>query len=506
MTLNYLPGCYANLPLAQGESLPGYLLRLAEANGYSGIRDLLSALPEPCTRPVGAEIRSLRADKIRLENLGRMAVGDDKHCLRFLSQAVGKDAAIVQGNRIDHDAWLEPAAQLCPLCLQEKTVIPEEWDLGCVTACERHRVQLLDACTVCGEPITWTRSSLTRCPSCGSDYRTQPAQTATDAAITVSGDFASMARFRYKTHVSGACIATWGSGFELFKFLSLTPIQWANDEFPSAHVRQMSIAQRVAVTQRLSVARVNNVYELPRFAPRIEEMLLPLRVFPRPFVLERYAMNFVASHGSLTPEIAEALVSADALPVLLPGHELFSGRPPSLRGSEAAMQFLGIDNLTYAGLLHWGAISQPPADEPFDVDELLAAQRFLYDELLTMAEQQAVVGVPMELLAGPHEVVLGVWNQRNPADRRAPLVSLRSMHLHLMARWNRADHLSDPVTLREVAMTTVDSIATVIRATNFIATGMIQRFDWHEPYRWADILVERSNVDALLHGAQPRKR
>lgn len=505
MTLNYLPGCYANLPLAQGESLPGYVLRLAEANGYSGIRDLLSVLPERCTRPVGAEIRNLRADKARLENLGRLAVGDDKHCLRFFAQAAGEHAAIVQGNRIDHDAWLEPAAQLCPLCLEESTVIPEEWDLGCVTACERHRVQLLDTCTVCGEPITWGRSSLTRCPTCCADYRGQPAQPATDDVVTVSGDLASMARFRYKTHSPDALIGPWGMGFELFKVLSLSASHWANDEFPLTHVQQLSIAQRVSATERLSIARVNHIYELPRLSPLIAELFLPLRVFPRPFVLERFALSYVASHGSLTPDIAEALVSAVPLPVPVPGYELFAGRPPSLHGSEAAMHFLGIDNLTYAGLLHWGVISKVPSKEPFDIDELLGAQRFLNEDLLTMAEQQLILGVPLQEEAGPHEIVMTPWNRRNHTDKRIPLRNFLPVHLQLLSRWNRLAELEDPVSLQEVAATTAHPIAAVGRAINLIVSGSIADFNWLAPYRWGDVIVERKETALILLGAQMQR-
>lgn len=159
---NYLPGCYANLPLTAGESLLGYLLRLAEANGYAGIRDLLRALRGPSSRGIAAEVRELRASKELLGQLGRMAVGDEEHCSHFHTLEAGPHAVIFQGTVMDHDSWLEPSAQLCPHCLDESGIAREEWDLSCVTACEKHRVQLLDTCTACGchRPAYWSHSMI----------------------------------------------------------------------------------------------------------------------------------------------------------------------------------------------------------------------------------------------------------------------------------------------------------------------------------------------------------
>lgn len=499
---DYLPGCYANLPLALGESLPGYLLRLAEANGYSGIRGLLSALRGPSTLGVGPDIRALRASETLLADLGRMSVGDKTHCMRFWGQHAGEHAAIYEGNRVDHDAWLEPHAQLCPLCLSENAVIPEEWDLSPVTACEHHLVQLRDACATCGEPITWNRPSLLHCPSCGDDYRGQAALPATESNATVSGDFAAMAGFRYKTHERNTQVGTWSMGFEVFKVLCLNASHWASRMFPSSLVRKLGIAERVAVSEQLARSRVNHVYELPRLAPHISDLLKPLRIFPRTQVLERFARDFVVAQGVLTPDIVEAMTSSEPIPVPVPGHALFAGRPPAIRGAEAAANFLGVDNLTYAGLHLRGALSKPSGDEPYDIDELLSAQRFLAEELLTMAEQQAIIGVPLLLEPGPQEAILISWNRYNQADRRIPLQTFLPIHLHLLARWQPDIRLDQPVSLKDLAGQTEHPIAALARAINLIVSGAISRFAWQAPYRWADVQVEHCESEQVFRGAK----
>jgi hypothetical protein len=79
----YLPGCYRNLPCESGESLAGYLARLAEANGYPGIRALLRAAALPCSGPVRTHMLTLYQNRAQLERLSRMAVGDPQHLERF---------------------------------------------------------------------------------------------------------------------------------------------------------------------------------------------------------------------------------------------------------------------------------------------------------------------------------------------------------------------------------------------------------------------------------------
>lgn len=126
MPTDFLPGCYANLPIRSGESLPGYLLRLAEANGYHGIRGLLSALPDPPDRRLAISLRELRTSEPLLRDLGRMSVGDGQHLLQFLCSGSNEYGSIWHGVLVNHDAWLEPAAQLCPQCLADVPILQEE--------------------------------------------------------------------------------------------------------------------------------------------------------------------------------------------------------------------------------------------------------------------------------------------------------------------------------------------------------------------------------------------
>lgn len=501
MPSDFLPGCYANLPIRSGESLPGYLLRLAEANGYRGIRGLLSALPDPPDRRLAISLRELRTSEPLLRNLGRMAVGDGQHLLQFFCSRSNEYGSIWHGVLVNHDAWLEPAAQLCPQCLADASILQEEWDLGCVTTCERHGVELLDACPTCSAQISYDRASLMHCHICGTDFRGMATVVASQGMLTVSSDFASMSRFRYRTHVLQPQVGPWSLGFDLFKILSLKLHHWASNTYPKSHLRNLRLPQRLDATRILATARVDNVYELRCLASFVAELLKPLQALPRDAALQQYALEYLTANVSLPREVSAAIVSEATLPVEMLGYQIFSGRPPSMRGVDAAIRFLGIDNLAYAALQDWDVISTPVAGEPYDIDALLAAQRFLKEDLFTLAEQQQIMGVPISIDPPHHLKMMPTWNPRNRTDCRVSLQSVRTVYLQLMERWDRDTSLTAPVRLRDLTMKTDFPAAVVMRAISLIVTGAIQRFDWQAPFTLGDIQVEGAASESILQGA-----
>ena len=83
--------------------------------------------------------------------------------------------------------------QYCPYCLAEDPVpyFRRNWRLACMAICPRHRIQLHDRCSGCGEPVNFHRGELgrrnkrisdpvTRCPWCGHDLRSTAVPSATE--------------------------------------------------------------------------------------------------------------------------------------------------------------------------------------------------------------------------------------------------------------------------------------------------------------------------------------
>jgi hypothetical protein len=63
--------------------------------------------------------------------------------------------------------------KVCPACLQESNYCRKVWDLLPFTACDAHKLVLLDICPGCGLRVSWARNRVSLC-HCGFDWRNAP--------------------------------------------------------------------------------------------------------------------------------------------------------------------------------------------------------------------------------------------------------------------------------------------------------------------------------------------
>jgi hypothetical protein len=141
------------------ESLPGYLVRLTEANGYQLSWWL----------PLAGLSRHLFT--AGWESLLRPATDFTQ-----LAQCTGRAVTV-----FDEWRWATLAAgvldfsrpQVCGRCLGEAAYCRRVWDERAVTVCPRHHVRLWEVCPVCQQPLRWRRSLVNVC-HCGTDWRHFP--------------------------------------------------------------------------------------------------------------------------------------------------------------------------------------------------------------------------------------------------------------------------------------------------------------------------------------------
>lgn len=502
MTAGFLPGCYKNFPQETGESLPGYLLRLSHSNGYDGIADLLRA----CTgaRKAGAAqmVHALRLSENDLKTMSRVAVGDDHHLLHHLGFAIIDGAIGLHNTRVDDDAWLAGRAQVCPRCLAARGILLEEWDFALVTVCTEHGNLLLDECKECGGAITWNRSHPSHCEHCGADFRHADANAAQSGEVEVAGDYAAVAPFRFLGHGAEGLTQQWDAGFRIFKGLALTRRHWAVVEVPPKYLRDMHLAERHRVTQLLAQVRHDGSYHLPALAGHAETILEPLRSIPKPTAIRKHAMRIWQSELGIPRPLAEALSSSMPFSDEPPGHEVFQGRPPSFYTNEDVADFLGVSGPTVYALIKAGKIAIPPTGEAFDIDDLLAAQRFLNDGLLTLAELAMLLGIPLSGADDAGETGLPSWNPRNNSDRRIELRVVMEYHLQLLAKFYEHMPVAGMVSLGKLATRTTKPLDTLIRGVKVLLSGVVGSFAWNRPFRWADLLVPEDEANLILAGAQ----
>lgn len=128
----------------EGESWPGYLLRLANENGLGGLVSIASLLEMTAERLLRSDIGEI-GKRLRLPHLSEGEVVDQAY----------------RGH-------LNMRTRVCPECLQadKKPHIRAVWDSPVKLLCEIHRKILLDACPACKQPLTYRRGWISQC-CCG---------------------------------------------------------------------------------------------------------------------------------------------------------------------------------------------------------------------------------------------------------------------------------------------------------------------------------------------------
>jgi hypothetical protein len=148
------------------ESLYGYILRLAEENGYASWHSvfLLAGMPRSDIGAVGITVAKLARIANRSEQ--------ELEPIRYRSPGMSSGRCRILANPLLKSDLRLKNPQICPECLMEKGYIGVHFDLTLVTACPVHRKVLLSACPTCLQPLRWSRPGLLKC-QCGASLFTQ---------------------------------------------------------------------------------------------------------------------------------------------------------------------------------------------------------------------------------------------------------------------------------------------------------------------------------------------
>lgn len=150
------------------ESLFGFVLRVAEANGYDSPRVVMqvagldrgwSQQPMPGL-PVAPLARALGRGEAELHAIAYRCPRVDEWTFQVLGHALG-------GQPGDYLSYRRPA--VCPMCVRETGFISAFWDLRIANVCPVHGVGPIRLCSSCGSHISWMREGLLRC-HCGEEF------------------------------------------------------------------------------------------------------------------------------------------------------------------------------------------------------------------------------------------------------------------------------------------------------------------------------------------------
>jgi len=134
----------------QNESPIGYLVRLAEENGYDRYNWLFDSQSEQY-KPV--RLRDLNG---HLSNIPWCGYDDNSKRSEILS--------------LSDKHLLMTKVRLCPLCLRENLYWKIDWHQRIYVACPKHKVWMIEECPNCGEAFQIKESKLSQC-ECKFDFR-----------------------------------------------------------------------------------------------------------------------------------------------------------------------------------------------------------------------------------------------------------------------------------------------------------------------------------------------
>lgn len=142
------------------ESLPGYVLRLSEINGYTAPRSLFRLADFKANETSVSNFNCSKLASISdvpisvLEKIAITCPESDPHSLRLL------------GNRLSSDDLNLTRARVCPECVTERGFIEAHWHIELMVACPVHERSAVWFCGKCQSQLSWLRSGLLRC-KCG---------------------------------------------------------------------------------------------------------------------------------------------------------------------------------------------------------------------------------------------------------------------------------------------------------------------------------------------------
>lgn len=160
------------------ESPIGFLLRLAEVNGFSSPKPLIALAMRRAEYAV-----TVGWDYRRLQPL--MAEVEIPEEFGYRHRAYTRGQGLIAGQRIATHHLGIGKSRICPECVKESGYLASHFDLKAYVACHRHGRIVVKKCHACGWRLTYRRRGLLTC-RCGADLASGPIEIAPRSLLAIS--------------------------------------------------------------------------------------------------------------------------------------------------------------------------------------------------------------------------------------------------------------------------------------------------------------------------------
>lgn len=213
-----------------GEATPGFLIRVASANGFRSVRQLLTSL-RTHKQPAFEEL------------CGRLRLSDaERSCLFGPLQRQWGLSEIPRGLRMAD--FNLACLRWCPACLKEGLFIQGRWTMKMVCICTRHSVWLQDTCPQCRREARWSYGSLRYC-ECGAILANASTEPANETVREITKQLCGDGGLRAAHNLEGLSPSNM---HRLVRFLGMFP-----SEVRPARPGRVAYAHRVSIAKALIV-------------------------------------------------------------------------------------------------------------------------------------------------------------------------------------------------------------------------------------------------------------
>lgn len=134
------------------ETAIGYVLRLAQANGYHSPTMFLPKGNEERASARGGSAQTLmRLTGMAAERAGRLVIQRSSEGYRLFEHVLASRELSLNYHRI------------CPACVEEDGLFDASWHLVCITHCAKHGLELMEQCDACGKGLGLIRKGVGIC-------------------------------------------------------------------------------------------------------------------------------------------------------------------------------------------------------------------------------------------------------------------------------------------------------------------------------------------------------
>lgn len=474
------------------ESLPGYVMRVAETNGLHK-PNWLALQPEhrawmKFAHRVAMDSGALTA----LEQMMGLSTGTlTREQWRDLDSAAGHYVGLWD-EAIPADALMLAGAQVCPLCLDDaQPFLHADWDFSLVTVCTRHGCQLIAECPSCGVPLSWDRARMVVCGRCAADLRRARTVHCGPEDVVVADFAAAVARFKFAGKVES--LEPPESFFELGRLLCL-----GRDEFldgrQQRHFSRLPLKRRYESAQILGSCIVGRTVmgehvhrQLMGHVSHICALLGESRARSRLFRL-------LGSNDFLNMPVRRYLAFAENDTEPMRASELFQGQPPRLFSSAMARDFVGCTKDEFELAIADGIVKRPSRGLAYDVDHLLDVQRRLRS-LLSEKDIDDSFGVP-----GLCEWLLKLKILKSERRTNFPAAVFVENYDGILDRLVQASIQAEGVSVELVNLG--DVLAVIDAETLAILIGQVlsrsvEAFRWKDPWGWRQMAIDVQSWNRL---------